>query len=188
MSGRMMFKYIKPLILFFVCVLKMIPVPLRLFLFSLFSSIPTILGVLVRYILLKSMAKQCGNNVYIGRWCTLKNPKNLIVGDNVSIHEYCFIDAQGGISIGDNVAIAHNCSIVSFEHSFDNVDLPIKYQPLKFKSIVIHENVWLGCGVRVLAGSSLGQRSIFAANAVTKGQLDGGHIYAGAPAKVVKDI
>ncbi|MDK9684921.1 acyltransferase [Pseudoalteromonas shioyasakiensis] len=188
MSGRQVFKYFKPILLILIYILKVLPPFVRRFLFDVSSSIPTRLGVLFRYILIKSLAKKCGDNVYIGRWVTIKNIDMLSLSDNVSVHEYCYIDAQGGIDIGREVSIAHNCSLISFEHTFEAQDTPIKYQPLKNKQIIIKNNVWLGCGIRVLAGTVIGEKAVIAANSVTKGELEGGYIYAGLPAKAVKSI
>jgi len=188
MSGRQVFKYLKPILLIFISILKILPPFIRKFLFDLSSSIPTRIGVLIRYILIKSLAKRCGDNVYIGRWVVIKNPEMLSLSDNISLHEYCYVDAQGGIDIGREVSIAHNCSLISFEHTFDVHDVSIKYQPIKNKQIVINNNVWLGCGVRVLAGTVIGEKTVIAANSVTKGELEGGYIYAGLPAKAIKNI
>lgn len=132
------------------------------------------------------MAKKCGDNVYVGRWCTLKNIDKLEIGNNVSLHEYCYLDALGTISIGSDVSIAHNCSLISFEHSYSDTDIPFKYQPIVKKQIKLGNNIWLGCGVRILGGSSIENNCIVAASSVTKGNLSSNTIYAGAPARVIK--
>ena len=65
---------------------------------------------------------------------------------------------------------------------------PIKYNPLVAAPIEIGSDVWLGCGVRVLSGVSIGRRSIIAAGAVvTKGLYEAG-IFGGVPAKCLSEL
>jgi len=140
----------------------------------------------LRYELVKKHFKRAGKRGYIGANVTLKNMSDFEVGDNFSIHCNGYIDAIGGIIIGDNVSIAHNSSLVSFEHTYDDFEVPIKYNRMELKRIVISNDVWIGCGVRVLAGSVIQSRSVIAANSVTKGNLIKSGIYAGLPAKLKK--
>ncbi|MBG3081391.1 acyltransferase [Proteus mirabilis] len=187
MNGRKLFNYFKKFILLFSFLLSFFPRQFKIFLFNLFSSFPTILGVLLRYIILKSIIRNLGENVYIGRWCILKNIDNLSIGNNVSIHDMCYIDALGGIVIGDNVSIAHQSSLISFEHSYNEENIPIKYQKIIKKKIIIQDNIWVGCGCRILGGTNIPPKTIIAANAVTKGNIQQG-LNAGSPAKKIKDI
>lgn len=53
-------------------------------------------GIAIRYVLLKSLAKQCGKNVVVKEMVILENVQGLVLGDNVSIHPFCYIEALGG--------------------------------------------------------------------------------------------
>lgn len=165
-----------------------IPRFIFIFLLNLSSIIPTSIGVLLRYILIKMIIVDSGSNIYIGRFVTIKNFDKIKVGNNVSIHECCYIDAFGGLEIGNDVSIAHNSSLISFEHGFENVDKAIKYNSIIPIPIKIASDVWIGCGVRILAGSDISSRSVMAAGSVVKGKLLSNKIYAGVPAKPKKSI
>jgi len=167
--------------------LSILPFSIRLFLFSYFSGTPGKIGVGLRYLFLKTLCSSCGDNVYIGRWCSFKNIKGLIIGDNVSVHDYCYFDAKGIISIGTNVSIAHNSTILTFEHTFSNPSLPIKYQPLNINKVVIDDDVWIGCGCRILSGTRINSRSVIGANSVVKNEIGPG-VYVGCIAKKIKDL
>lgn len=110
------------------------------------------------------------------------------IGDNVSIHDYTYIDAIGGVDIGSDVSIAHGTSIISFEHNYDATDTPIKYSGLHLGPVKIDNDVWIGCGVRVLSNSHIKNKTVIAAGSVVKGKLEPLSIYAGVPARKVKDI
>ena len=187
MTGRSLFKRIEFFLFFLAAIMKLTPRAFRVFLLQLFGSCPTMFGVGIRYVLVKSIANNVGDNFYVGRWCVLKNIDCLSVGDNVSIHDQCYIDAKGGVTIGSNVSIAHQSSILSFEHSFNDSAIPIKYQPLILKPIVIEDDVWIGAGVRVLGGLSIGYKTVIGANSVVTSSISHG-VYVGAPCRKIKEL
>lgn len=158
------------------------------FFLKAFRNTNGIVGITLRYIFLKNCARSLGDNVSLHPGVFLFNTHNLIIGDNVSIHPMCYLDAAGNISIGDNVSIAHNCSILSTNHQWNEIDVPIKYNKESFANVTIEDDVWLGCGVRVLAGVVISKRSIVAAGAVVNKNIESNSIYGGIPAKKIKDI
>lgn len=186
MSGRNVFKKYGKLINNLYLIYNFTPVFIRRGVNGLLSS--SRIGFLLRYFDFKKNSNSVGQNVFLSKNIVLKNLKYLKVGSNLSIHDFCYIDAAGGIEIGDNVSIAHNCSLVSFEHTWADLETPIKYNPTKLNSIKIGNDVWLGCGVRVLAGTVIEDRVIVAAGAVVKGTLESGYLYGGIPAKKLKKL
>lgn len=146
------------------------------------------ISAFVRYCIIKKIAANAGDNVYIGKNVTIKNPENLSLGKNISIHNYCYIDAAGKCSIGDNVSIAHASSILTFEHTWDDIGVPIKYNPIKKSSVSIADDVWIGCGARVLAGSVIESRCVVAAGAIVTHHVAMGSVVAGVPAKIIKKL
>lgn len=189
MKGKKLFNFFEPILLMLAFVVGYLPYVIRCMLYELSISIPFKIGVAIRFILLKSMLKSIGKNVYVGRYVKIKNFKSLSLGDNVSIHEFSYIDALGGIKIGNNVSIAHSSSIVSFEHTYQDNFSPIKYNDLLLRKIEISDDVWVGCGVRLLSGCTIKHRVIIAAGAVVNSnQLESNAIYAGVPARKVKEI
>ena len=188
MSGRTVAKKYRFLIDLFGNLILIFPRSFRCFIFVRSRNLKGKFGIFVRYILLKHLVKQCGENVCIMENVFLHNLENLSIGSNVSIHPLCYIDAKGGLYIGDNVSIAHNCSLVSFNHTYSDPNLPIKYNPLIDGEIRIEQDVWIGCGVRILAGVTINERSIVAAGAVVNKNIPSNVIAAGVPAVPIKSI
>lgn len=143
-------------------------------------------GLLLRYVLLKSIARSCGDNVSIFEGVYLNNPENMDFGDNVSIHPMCYLEGKGGIVIGNDVSIAHGTSILSTTHVMDDLSVPIKDQGITEKRTIIHDNVWLGCKVTVLCGTEIGSGSVVGANSVVTKTIQANCVYAGAPAKCIR--
>jgi len=146
------------------------------------------LGNLLRYAIARNLAKRCGSCVYFGHNVTIRHWSGLQLGSNVSVHANCWIDASGEIDIGDDVSIAHCSSILSTDHSWLLPDIPIKYNPTVFGKVVISNDVWIGCGCRILAGVELERRTVVAAGAVVTKSFPGGVVIGGCPARVIKDI
>lgn len=150
-----------------------------------FQNTRGVKGILIRYILLKTVAKSCGDNVSVHPNVFLKSPQNLEIGDNVSIHPMCYIDATGGIQIGNNVSIAHAVTVLSTNHTWGDRGIPIKYNTERLDKTFIQDDIWIGCGSRILAGVTVCNRSIIAAGAVVTGEVHGDTIVGGVPAEII---
>lgn len=146
------------------------------------------IGLLLRYVFLKNCCKSIGDNVSIQPNVFLFNLQNVEIGDNVSIHPMCYIEGAGGVSIGNDVSIAHSSTLISTNHTWEDKNIPIKYNKETFAEIVIEDDVWIGCGVRILSGVKINKRSIIAAGAVVNKEIESNTIYAGVPARLIKNI
>lgn len=143
-------------------------------------------GMAFRYALLKTLAQHIGQNVSIHPDVYLFKTHNLSIGDNVSIHPLCYIDASGEIEIGNDVSIAHDVSIVSFNHRFDDLSIPIKEQDLEKKKIIIKDNIWIGAKAVILAGVTVNCGSVIGASSVVTHDVDANTVVVGVPAKAIK--
>lgn len=111
----------------------------------------------------------------------------LSIGQRVSISRGCQLICDGGLTIGDDVAIGPNTIILTTEHGFDRLDLPIKQQPLVLSPVTIGNDVWIGANVTVLAGVSIADGVIVAAGAVVTRDVETPRaIVAGVPARVLR--
>jgi acetyltransferase-like isoleucine patch superfamily enzyme len=75
------------------------------------------------------------------------------------------------------------CYLVGGDHSSDRTDVPVLFQGRSSQGITIDENVWLGAGVAVLDGVTIGRDSIIGAGAVVNKSVQEFAIAAGLPAK-----
>lgn len=125
-TGREKFNNNKIFIQIALICIKIFPRFVRLFLWDMIRSYSQILFVGMRYLILKSLIAECGDNVKIGTNVTIISWSKLRIGTNVSIHADCYIDATGEIVIGDNVSIAHHSSILSAEHTWSGGGYPYK--------------------------------------------------------------
>lgn len=117
---------------------------------------------------------------------------NLFIGNNVQINDYVHITAAQRVEIGNNVLIASKVYISDVSHGvYKGVNPSSPYQipserNLIANPVIIEDNVWLGDGVCVLPGVTIGFGSIIGANSVVNVDIPPLSIYAGIPAKAIK--
>ena len=122
---------------------------------------------------------QVGNNVSIERGLRVKKPMNVTIGDDVSIGSNVTLEAQDSINIGDLTLIANNVIIVTANHDMSKrsrITSPVK----------IGRNCWLGSGVIILPGVTIGNETIVGAGSVVTKDLPPQMVCAGIPAKPLK--
>ena len=86
---------------------------------------------------------------------------------------------QGGIWIGDNALIGHGVILATVDH-----DLATRERIIS--PIVIGNDVWLGAGVIVTRGVTIGDGASVAAGAVVTEDVPPGTLVGGIPAKTIK--
>lgn len=188
MSGRMQFSRYEKLINFIYFFVKFLPNSFQLIVLNFFDGYEGKPVLLLRYFYVRKNAALCGENIFIGKYVTLKNIDGLSLGSNISIQAYCYLDAFGKINIGDNVSIANHSSIISFEHTWSNENIPIKYNSIQKGTINISQDVWIGSGCRILSNTTINTRSVVAAGAVVNKDVDSNSIFGGIPARKIKEI
>lgn len=114
----------------------------------------------------------------------------LQLGKRVSINNGVFIHAVGGITIGNDCVLSVGTTILS---TGEDTDLWIGRSPSEDihmnAPVVIGNNVWLCANTTVCPGVHIADNSIVAAGSVvTKDLLKPGALYAGVPAKYIKDL
>ncbi|MGQ9524315.1 MAG: DapH/DapD/GlmU-related protein [Armatimonadota bacterium] len=128
-----------------------------------------------------------GTGVFIGR-NTILSCKNgdITVGDNTMLSFNCEVFSGSTVSIGRNCEIAAYTYLIGGDHAYSRSDVPVAEQGLVSRGISVGDNVWLGAGVKVLDGVSIGRDAIVGAGAVVTQDLPDFSVAVGVPARVVK--
>src|SRR5690554_678117 len=154
-------------------------------LYGLVKYLPPPIGDALRYLVLKLfVARILSWKIKDG--VTLWFPEGVRIGRNVTINEGVFLDGFGGLTIGDHCRIAHGCSFISENHVFDDPDAPIWTQGKQAAPIILEDDVWCGCGVKVMCGVIIGHGSVIAAGSVVTKNIPPNSIAMGVPARVVR--
>lgn len=135
-----------------------------------------------------------GNNVSVGSGgiieCTgviRELGEGLRIGNHVGFAQNVFISVRGPIEIGDDCIFGPNVSIHAENHVFEDRDIPIRQQGATRLGVKIGKDCWIGNGVIILDGVSIGNGCVIAANAVVNKDIPAFSIVGGVPAKVIKE-
>lgn len=184
--GREKFKKAEWIINILIKLVCIFPISFRKILLNFFRNMNGIIGIGIRYVLLKTISKNIGTNVGIHPGVYLLSPENLVIGDNVSIHPMCYIDSTGGVKIGNNVSIAHGTTILSGTHNYNSHSIPIKDQQIRLEQTIIEDNIWIASKATVLCGITIGHGSVIGASSVITKNVSPNSIVVGIPGKKIK--
>ncbi|MGM0830636.1 MAG: acyltransferase [Bacillota bacterium] len=167
-------------------IFKPLPIKVKYSLFNLIRNINGKKGIILRAALVKTMARKCGYNIMIFPGSFLSHIENIKLGSNISIHPMCYIDGAGGLTIGNDVSIAHGVTIMTTEHRYEDLNVPIRDQGFKFHQVDIGNNVWIGSKATLLAGTTIENGGIIGANSLVNKNFGSNSIIAGVPARIIK--
>jgi len=125
------------------------------------------------HVLPYAFIKAMGGDITFGEYCTV-NPFCVIYG------------FSGGLEIGDAVRIATQTVIVPGNHVFEDPDTQIRLQGTESRGVKIENDVWLGAGVRILDGLTIGTGAVVAAGSVVTKDVPEFAVVGGVPARVIK--
>ena len=117
-------------------------------------------------------------------------PGHLTIGSRTVITAFANIRAAGGtIEIGPDCMIGQYATIVAANHGVKAGEIYMKLPyDEKRTGVRIGSNVWLGAGVVVLPGTSIGSDSVVAAGAVVTRDIPAGEVWAGIPARRIASV
>jgi putative colanic acid biosynthesis acetyltransferase WcaF len=99
-----------------------------------------------------------------------------MIGPNVAVYNLATISLLRGANI------SQNCYLCAGTHDYNKWAMPLVAKP-----IVVGENAWLGAGVFVGPGVSIGDLCVVGARSVVVKDLPARTVAAGNPCRVVKD-
>ena len=137
-----------------------------------------------------------GHNFHAGRNVFLWAKKSIEIGNNCYIGRNSQIECNA--TINNNVLIANNVAFVGrYDHHYQQVGVPIRsasqirdndYNWLELnQEVYVGDDVWIGYGAIVLSGIKIAPGCIISAGAVVTKSTKPYGIYAGVPAKRVKE-
>lgn len=134
---------------------------------------------------------QFEENVHLYRWSTVElgeGSASLYIGANTYIQAGCTLNPfVSNIRIGRNCMIATRCTFMPYQHSYADMNRPMREQGLTSRGdIVIEDDVWLGANVTVMDGVTIGKGAIVGAGAVVTKDVPPNSLAVGVPARVIR--
>ncbi len=165
-----------------------LPRRVRITLLEISRNVPGRVGIAIRYVVVRRSSRSCGRLVAVFETAFLRNLDRIEFGDNVSIHPMCYLEGDGGLSIGSDVSIAHGVTIMTTEHDYEVAGMKMRDAPVKHAPVVIGSDVWIGAGVKILAGVTIGDHVVIGAGAVVTRDIPSHSLAVGVPARVIRNL
>ena len=106
----------------------------------------------------------------------------LKLGKNVFANHGLTLMSLGGIEIEDGVMMGPEVGMFTVNHEPDNIRVVLT------KKIHIKKNAWIGAGVNILPGVTIGENAIIGTGSVVTKDIPDHAIAVGNPARVIKMI
>ncbi|MFB2938276.1 DapH/DapD/GlmU-related protein [Aerosakkonemataceae cyanobacterium BLCC-F154] len=145
-----------------------------------------------RYVRLRNVGSDCqirvGDGVRLNRGVDIRVHTGcngrVEIGDRTVIGTYSCLSGST-IIIGNDCLIAPHVGLFANNHVFTDPNRKIREQKHTYKGIIIEDDCWLGMGVKVVDGVTIGEGSVIGAGAVVTKNIPPYSIAVGVPAKVV---
>ncbi len=108
------------------------------------------------------------------------------IGNNFFANFDCIMLDGNLITIGDNVLLGPRVGLYTANHALDARERIMG--GCYAHPIVIEDNVWIGAGVHIMGGVTIGRNSVIGAGSVVTKDVPENVIAAGVPCKVIREI
>ncbi len=135
--------------------------------------------------LIRGLLGKTGKNFLIEQPFYCDYGYNIEIGENFYSNFNCVILDEAKVKFGDNVFIAPNCGFYTAGHPIDaeTRNLGLEYA----KPIIVGNNVWIGAGVHVLPGVTIGDNCVIGAGSIVNKDIPANSLAAGNPCKVIRE-
>lgn len=150
-----------------------------------------------RKTLLHQMFGRVGKHVSVDINFHCECGKHIFIGNKVVINMNCTFLDDNYITIGDNVLIAPNVQLYTATHPLEASDRFVEnwdeqsgelFFRTKALPITIGNDVWIGGGVIVLPGVTIGDNCVIGAGSVVTKSIPSNSLAVGNPCKVIRKL
>ena len=121
----------------------------------------------------------------LGHGITFCNPKAVETGPSCFINNQVYFDA-GPVVLGTKVTVGPRAMFITGDHSIGRSDQ--RAGAVTHRGISVGDGAWIGAGVIVLPGIRIGSGCIIGAGAVVTADCLPDGVYAGIPARKLRDL
>lgn len=140
----------------------------------------------VRESILQELFEKIGEGVHFEPNFRCEFGFNITIGNNFYANFDCIMLDGGKIQIGNNVLFGPRVGIYTSNHAIDATERVAG--GCYAKPVTIQDNVWVGAGVHINQGITIGKNTIIGSGSVVTKDIPENVIAAGNPCKVIRPI
>lgn len=153
-----------------------------------------------------------GQNVYIGKHCSLKGKRHITLEDSVTVRPYtqiwsggggtvrigkeseigerCRISIANSLDIGEQVLLSPNVYITDCDHEYRNIDVSVINQGIvqRGQKVSIGGGSYIGINVVIVGNVKIGKHCVIGANSVVTKDVPDYCVAVESPAKVIRKM
>jgi acetyltransferase-like isoleucine patch superfamily enzyme len=137
---------------------------------------------------MRGLGARIGSRTAIRKGAFVNDFRRLIIGERTTIGPFCRMFLFEDLVIGNDVEIGSGLTVHTSEHITDDPNKPLGKQGTRRATVKIASDTYIGSNVTILCGAVIESRVIVGAGSVVRGTLKSGFIYAGVPAKQIREI
>jgi acetyltransferase-like isoleucine patch superfamily enzyme len=129
----------------------------------------------------------------LGRWSWIGHGSKIRVhegeasiGAKSVLGQECTISAFQHVSIGRECIIADRVMLIDFDHGVVEVERPVRDQGIYKRDVRVGHNVWIGYGVAILRGVTVGDNSVLGTSTIVTSDVPANAVAAGVPVRVIR--
>ncbi|HEY5106459.1 MAG TPA: acyltransferase [Caulobacteraceae bacterium] len=114
---------------------------------------------------------------------------SITIGDGTSMNNnFCAVAEHTRITIGKDCLIGANVEI--YDSDFHGVRVAERHTslPERARAVIIGDHVFIGSNVKILKGVTIGDGAVIGHGSLVTGDVAGGTVAAGVPARAIKAI
>jgi acetyltransferase-like isoleucine patch superfamily enzyme len=134
-----------------------------------------------------------GATLHLGRWSWIGHGSKIRVhegeariGAKSVLGQECTISAFQHVSIGRECIIADRVMLIDFDHGVVEVERPVRAQGIYKRDVRVGHNVWIGYGVAILRGVTVGDNSVLGTATIVSKDVPANAVAAGVPVRVIR--
>jgi acetyltransferase-like isoleucine patch superfamily enzyme len=131
--------------------------------------------------------------LHLGRWSWVGHGTKIRahegevhIGAKTVLGQECTISSFQHVSIGRECIVADRVMLIDFDHGVVETERPVREQGIYKRDVRVGHNVWIGYGVSILRGVTVGDNAIIGTSSVVTKDVPDNAVVGGVPARILR--
>lgn len=139
----------------------------------------------IREVICRGIFRKAGRGINVEKGAYFGDGSQIEIGDHSGIGVDC--ELFGPVTIGRDVMMGPEVIVLTRNHRWDRLDIPMREQGSQpEQAVIIGDDVWIGTRAIILPGVTIGRGAIVGAGAIVTKDVPEYAIVGGNPARIIR--